>query len=202
MQQQAHDKDLLLKLLTKAINKCYTCDKNLIERGMERACVSRIFLYMYNLIQTHKCFTVFKGYDLDCEYNKNDDHIKDTPRCKNGTSPDLILHKRKRNDRNLLVVEFKSAKGRFRYYDETDQTTKDKKENETDKEVDFVKLEDFTDSIKYNYFLGVFVRLKKKIVQFVYFQNGKQIQKNEFKYKDLEQYKKDICLNCAEYNEL
>lgn len=202
MPQQAHDKDLLLKLLTKAINKCYDNDKSLIERSMERACVSRIFLYMHELIQTEQCFEVFKEYDLDCEYNKNGEHIKDTPRCKNGTSPDLILHKRKYNNRNLLVVEFKSANGRFRYYDETDQTTKDKKEKETDKEVDFVKLEDFTVPYVYNYFLGIFVRLKKKKVQFIYFQHGKKIEEKEFKYKELKQQIKDICHNRAEDNEL
>lgn len=198
MPQQANDKDLLLKLLTNAINKCYANDKSLIERSMERACVSRIFLYMHELIQTEKCFEVFKEYDLDCEYNKNDKDIKRTPRCKNGTSPDLILHKRKCNNRNLLVVEFKSANGRFRYYDETDHKTKDKKEKETDKEVDFVKLEDFTVPYVYNYFLGIFVRLKKKKVQFIYFQNGKQIQQNEFKYEELEPKKESVQITIAE----
>lgn len=177
---KARNKDLLLELLRSAIQTCYDQDYTLIERNMERASVSRIFLYMHDLIQTDSRFEVFKDYNLDCEYNKNGENRKWTPRCKKGTSPDLILHKRRfydvpqTEDTNLLVVEFKSAKGRFRYFDKNTEKTKYKKETNIDKEVDFVKLEDFTNQEIYNYFLGVFVRLKKDKPEYIYFQKGKK----------------------------
>ncbi len=176
---QTRNKDLLLELLSRAVNKCYADDACLIQRSMERASVSRIFLYMYELIQNDPRFKIFKEYDLDCEYNKNGEQIKWTPRCRKGTFPDLILHKRKGNKCNLLVVEFKSATGKFRYFDETTHKTKDKKENATDKEVDFVKLEDFTSPTTYNYFLGVFVRLTEQTPQFQYFRKGRKIPMEE-----------------------
>lgn len=178
---QARNYQLLLKLLETAIQKCYERDRSLIQRSMERASVARIFLYMYELMQNDPRFEIFRGYDLDCEYNKNGEQIKETTRCRKGTSPDLILHKRNCNEGNLLVVEFKSAKGRFRYFDETTHKTKDRKENATDKEVDFVKLEDFTSSTIYNYFLGVFVRLNEREPDYRYFQCGLQQTQDEQK---------------------
>ena len=178
---QARNKDLLLELLSMAVDKCYANDTCLIQRGMERASVSRIFLYMYELIQNEPRFEVFRGYDLDCEYNKNGGQVKWTPRCPNGTFPDIILHKRNCNEDNLLVVEFKPEKGRFRYFDRITLKTKDKKENSSDKEVDFVKLEDFTSPTIYNYFLGVFVRLTEQVPQFQYFQKGSELPREELK---------------------
>lgn len=178
---QARNKDLLLELLNIAINKCYTNDSCLISRCMERASVSRIFLYMYELIQFDCRFEIFKGYDLDCEYNKNGEQIKRTPRCLNGTFPDIILHKRNCNKDNWLVVEFKSANGRFRYYDKITPKTKDKKEKATDKDIDFIKLEDFTNPTVYNYFLGVFVRLNMEGPKYQYFQSGQERQRDELK---------------------
>lgn len=172
------NKNLLIQLLQTAINKCYESDYCLIERDMERASVSRIFLYINKLIQEDSRFEEFKEYDLDCEYNKNSKYMKKTPRCPRGASPDLILHKQNSNQNNLLVVEFKSATGRFRYYDKITCKTKDKKENETDKEIDFVKLEDFTNEWIYNYSLGVFVRLKHKSAEYKYFQGGRKIKIN------------------------
>lgn len=156
------DKDLLLKLLTTAVNKCYSEDICLIERSMERTTVSRIFLYMYDLIKNDPDFEIFKEYNLDCEYNKNGDHLKSTIHRQKGTLPDIILHKRMLNDNNLLVVEFKTATGRFRY------------DSNTHKKIDFVKLEDFTRAGVYNYFLGVFVRLGLEGASYKYFQAGEE----------------------------
>lgn len=172
---QVRDRDLLLELLDTAINKCYANDYCLIDRSMERASVARIFLYMSELIHNDLSFEVFREYDLDCEYNKNGEQVKWTPRCPKGTFPDIILHKRNDNEENLLVVEFKSARGKFRYYNHTTRTTSNKRTSESDTEVDFVKLEDFTNPTVYDYFLGVFVRLGKENAEHKYFQAGHQL---------------------------
>lgn len=136
--------DLLLSLLEEAINECYEKDKSLIDLGMEQASVARIFYYMQNLIATDDRFKGFQSYHLDNEYNKRKDARKDTLRRKFGTRPDLILHERGKQDKNLLIIEFKSCNGRME---------KDDKYNEY---IDYIKLEDFTNERgDYGYQLGV-----------------------------------------------
>lgn len=159
-------KGLLLDLLKTAVSKCYADDKTLIDRGMEQASVARIFYYMQKLIAEEDRFKVFNNYSLDSEYNKNGQHIKETPRFKNGTKPDIVLHKRwpiEPQD-NLLVVEFKSRYGGF-----------GEKYKNTNMPRDFVKLEDFTNNSIYDYFLGVFVKLYKKEADYTLFKFGQKI---------------------------
>ena len=48
----------------------------------------------------------FQWADLDCEYNRN----MDDPKMLNDDRrfiPDLIIHRRRSNENNLLVIEFK-----------------------------------------------------------------------------------------------
>jgi hypothetical protein len=166
-------KELLLTLLEESVAMCYLQDFTLIKRNMEQASVARIFYYMQDKINNDTRFQCFREYHLDNEYNKNGMHRKSTPRCKHGTIPDLILHIRsedkytERLDANMLVVEFKSNNGRNRKYNNTNQS------------IDFVKLEDFTEEFTYNYFLGVFVKLKTKGAEYNYFQQGQEKRKEE-----------------------
>lgn len=152
--------NLLITLLKEAVQKCYANDFTLIERSMEQACVTRICIYMHELIQNDNRFSCLRRYNLDCEYNKNGDHIKETPRCPNGTRPDLILHKRGSNSSNLIIVEFKPRKAHY------------KKHIETGKYIDEVKLEDFTNQGIYNYQIGVWVKLHKRKPTYTYYKNG------------------------------
>lgn len=150
--------EVLKTLLKESVEECYKKDNLLIEQSMEQASVARIIYYCQNLISNDKEFACFREYNLDCEYNKSGQHIKATPRCKNGTRPDMILHERGTNNHNLLVVEFKSEKG-----------LKRKVHN------DLIKLEDFTSPYIYNYQLGVFVKLFREKPEYVFFKKGKQI---------------------------
>lgn len=154
------EKMLLITLLKEAVEKCYVNDISLIERSMEQACVARIFFYMQCLIYHDDRFIIFRNLSLDCEYNKNGQHIKETPRCPKGTRPDLVLHERKENRNNKLVVEFKSRKCSYRIY------------RATGHKMDIVKLEDFTTQGIYNYSLGVFVKLNKRKPKYMFFENG------------------------------
>ena len=151
----------LFNLLKKSVDKCYKNDKELIKRSMEQACVARIFFYMQEMIYNDSKYKEYRNYNLDCEYNKNREEIKSTPRCPNGTKPDMVLHERTENYRNMLVVEFKAAKGRTVYYKDTKLS------------IDYVKLEDFTNSTIYNYRLGVYVKLNKRKPKYILFKNGK-----------------------------
>ena len=161
------DKDLLLSLLKSSVKKCYSNDASLIDRSMEQASVGRIFYYMQEAMSYDKRFTSLKHYDLDIEYNKNGYHIKETSRCQRGTKPDIILHRRQSLDHNLLIVEFKARKSRIRKYKDTGIN------------MDFIKLEDFTSNYKYNYFLGVYVKLNKNNATYKYFQNEEERAENE-----------------------
>ena len=150
--------ELLINMLKESVAKCYEKDNLLIERSMEQTSVARIFYYMQNLINNDERFDCLRDYNLDCEYNKNGKHIKSTPRCKNGTRPDMIIHERGTNNHNLLVVEFKSEKGlRRTVYN------------------DLIKLEDFTSPYIYNYQLGVLVKLLKEKPDYSFFKKGKEV---------------------------
>ncbi|MBR4683319.1 MAG: hypothetical protein IKO95_00655 [Spirochaetia bacterium] len=150
--------ELLKTLLKVAVKECYERDYLLIEKSMEQASVARIFYYMQTLINSDEKFACFREYNLDCEYNKNGQHIKSTPRSKNGTRPDMILHERGTNNHNFLVVEFKSENGLRRTGNN-----------------DLIKLEDFTSQYIYNYQLGIFVKLFREKPEYVFFKKGKQI---------------------------
>ena len=147
---------LLITLLQKAVAECYSKDNYLIEQSMEQASVARVFYYMQTLINFDERFVYLKDYNLDCEYNKNGQHIKATPRCKNGTRPDMILHERGSNNHNILVVEFKSDNG-----------------SRGNRVNDIIKLEDFTSEYVYKYQLGVLVKLLKEESNYTFFKNGK-----------------------------
>ncbi len=164
-------KDLLLLLLKESVDKCYRDDRTLIDRGMEQASVARIFYYMQTALKNDARYENLSRFYLDNEYNKNGEHIKATLRCPKGTRPDIILHNRVSGHtaNNLMVLEFKSCKGKFRKHQETNQP------------LDYVKLEDFTARDAYRFFLGVFVKLKKAGVDYKYFQNGRQLDEGDLR---------------------
>ena len=160
------------KVLKAAVGLCYCNDKSLIDRGMEQACVARIFYYMQKIAEDE---SLLSEYNIDCEYNKNGEHVKRTPRCPNGARPDLIVHKREENSMNLLVVEFKSCRGRKKWLDLT--TLKVSKTRGVNcQDMDVVKLEDFTSRDCYGYKLGVFVKLKKSGAEYSFFRGGHSVQ--------------------------
>ncbi len=161
--------ELLLTLLHESVEECYRNDFTLIEHSMEQACVARIFYYMQKALKQDRRFDSFSRYNLDCEYNKNYAQIKETPRCPNGTRPDIILHRRLSNDSNKLVVEFKSRRGR------------NKKDLSSGQSIDIIKLEDFTKQGVYRYFLGVYVKLMKRGARYTYFQNGRETPREKLR---------------------
>lgn len=103
------NKPLIRILIEKALDKLYNeeynslISLNLEEHVGERACVFRFGIYFNQILKRYK---QFKGYNLDCEYNRNCNEPK---RNKDGNLivPDIILHKRGNNDDNFVVIEFK-----------------------------------------------------------------------------------------------
>lgn len=114
----------------------------------ERSIVFRYAHYLQNLIN-EDC--VLKKYDLDCEYNRNGIECKALPSFPNGTFPDLIIHKRKSNDCNLLIMEFKT------YWN-------DNRKNDKLKIKEFM---DQTGEYKFKYGVSVFIGWDRPIVEWI-----------------------------------
>ncbi|MCE4065777.1 hypothetical protein LXM63_11785 [Chryseobacterium gleum] len=141
-----------------ALTKLYNQDISLIERqAHERSSVFRFGLYFSEII-AQTSFGADNELTIDFDYNRNGENIKDMAgfNPKHGIFPDIVLHHRGFNDKNIVVIEFKghwSGKGR-----------------------DDEKLKGFTSEIvnDYHYGLGVFVRLTTTLTncEITYYKNG------------------------------
>lgn len=95
-----------------AINKFYEKDSYLVEiDAHERTCVARIAHYLQNLLD---CDQRYNDLSVDCEYNRQIREgrsmigIKNTKKnTQKRIVPDLIVHCRGNNKKNLLVAEVK-----------------------------------------------------------------------------------------------
>jgi len=146
----------LVDALKEAVGLAYNEERPLlIMEGVERPFVFRIGCYLNQIISQDE--SRFEKLDLDCEYNKNMGGIKSTERFLGGIYPDLLLHQRNSNDKNIMAIEFKGH-----WAGQVDD--------------DLKKLEDLTNSKGlYKYTLGVFVVLGVNEPKFRFFQNGNEI---------------------------
>lgn len=78
-------------------------DSKKYKHASERAIVFRFGLYFNNFICQK-----YKYLNLDSEYNRSYDGLKQIPSRKKGSYPDLILHNRGDNSNNIAVIEFKT----------------------------------------------------------------------------------------------
>lgn len=158
------------KSVKDALDKLYYNDRYLLEHDVnEQSITHRLAIYLED---------VFFNYNVDCEYNRYGDDPKrlkgksfkkydklfkyeidrlikeiDTDKL---AKPDIILHKRGRNDQNLLVIEVK-------------------KSNSKDDNYDRLKLMIFTDKdYGLNYKYGLFIKLDKDN-KLCWFSDGKCI---------------------------
>ena len=144
--------------IASALERVYSQDFSLIERrAHERSIAFRFGLYFSEIIQ----FISF-GDDaeltIDAEYNRNLHNTKNMEgfNAPQGILPDIILHHRGFNDKNIVVIEFKghwSGNGR-----------------------DDEKLRGFThqELNDYHYGLGLFIRLAPTVeeCELVYYKEG------------------------------
>ena len=129
-------KEKLEKVVERACKNLYRRDKSLLDRNVnERAILFRFGIYLQRIMSRD---SKLKFYDLDNEYNRNMYEVKRTENYPNGRYPDFIIHKREKNDANLIVIEFK-------------------KEN-TDSEDDLKKIDDFMSlNSAYKYKFGMYI---------------------------------------------
>lgn len=130
-----------------AIEELYKNDFPLIKlRCCERSIVFRLGIYLNN---------IFEEYDVDCEYNKNGDCIKSLP-SRRYNFPDIIVHKRKEKENNLLIIEVKTP----------NDIKIDHFEN------DYKKLRGFTSEVEYEYTQGVHIFISVTRCSIVWYVNG------------------------------
>lgn len=138
--------------------RVYEQDFSLIERrAHERSCAFRFGLYFSEII-AQTSFGFDNELTIDFDYNRNLENVKymEGFNSRHGIFPDIILHHRGFNDKNIVVIEFKghwSGNGR-----------------------DDEKLRGFTNQEvnDYHYGLGVFIRLATTFdaCEIVYYKNG------------------------------
>jgi len=95
----------------KALETFFVKDQPLLARNAsERAIAAKL---------THYFVPLFKGYDVDSEYNRHGLHPKavELPHeCGEGGKklivPDIVVHRRGNDDHNLLVIEMKKQNNR------------------------------------------------------------------------------------------
>ena len=135
----------VLKFLYKEDN-----DRVLVEKDANERCIAaRFFAYMMNHT---RCDPDYKGLVWDLEYNRKglQGEPKDMGEGKGLIIPDLVLHHRGYDDRNILVCEFKKRKPTKR---------------------DAEKLAYLT-GLAYKYRFGVQVVLRLDQVDLVWFKDG------------------------------
>ncbi len=171
------DKELSRAIL-EAFSKLYIYDKHLIinkpkdidneDIGFhhvgERSIVFRFAFYLQQILYDRN---IYCDYDLDCEYNRNGAKPKIIYSLKKNVYPDLIIHQRGSNDKNLLVMEFKT-------YWNIDQ------QNDIDKINAFLEN---TEKNSYNYKYGIAVLIGKSTVNLKLFEKDNQIFEDDRVYK-------------------
>lgn len=146
------------KAIDQALARVYELDFSLIERrAHERSIAFRFGLYFSEIV-SQTTFGDDIELTIDYDYNRNGERIKDMEgfSLSHGVYPDIILHHRGFNDKNVVAIEFKG------YWTE---------EGRDDK-----KLRGFTHPTQndYQYGLGAFILLEDMLpnCELVYYRNG------------------------------
>ena len=171
------EKDIkLAKAIEEAFARLYIYDRQLISSrpkkyndtiGInhhvgERAIVFRFAYYLQQILDEHN---IYADYNLDCEYNRNGSKSKEIISLDKNVYPDLIIHQRRINDNNLLVMEFKT------YWN--------KDQNE-----DIKKIKAFINERDgYNYKYGIAVLIGESTVNLKIFEKDGQIFEDDKVYK-------------------
>ncbi len=118
-------------------------------KGNEQTIAFRVGIHLHELLKRSD----YSCLNLDCEYNKHGDNPKSVN--DKAIRPDLLIHSRGNDDKNILVVEFA---GWWK--------------SEEDLEKDKAKLEALTKPDgEYRYRLGVLVKIEKENPSYTYYPN-------------------------------
>lgn len=124
-------------------------DSRKYKHASERAIVFRFGLYFNNFICPK-----YKYLNLDSEYNRSYDGLKQIPSRKKGSYPDLILHNRGDNSNNIAVIEFKTWWNK-------------------NQDKDRQKIEEYCRYYNYKYGFLILLNKKRSLVEIKVFKNKK-----------------------------
>ncbi len=177
-------------LLIEAINNIYCHDKELFDyngKNYERAIAFRLAHYLQNIIDNEKEFE--SDIKIDCEYERHYTEKKQCfvpcHRCNSECDvailrkksklpktmrPDIIIHKRRSNEKNLLAIEIKTPNRLPRNPDSKDNAkltyitcSKSNRRN--------------SDSAEwYHYNIGIALCLTREAYKFWIFEKGKRVE--------------------------
>ena len=106
----SQDLATLKSAVKNALNLLYEKDLYLLENAVhERTIVAHFATHLKSLAGN-----LFTNYNLDLEYNRNGDDVKEIEKYPHGIIPDLLIHKRGKGMRfskehtNILAIEFKT----------------------------------------------------------------------------------------------
>lgn len=163
--------ELIQTSVVDALKRLYTCERDLFEFENYRSMISErclVFQFGWHLNQIFTKNPVFRGYKVDCEYNRNFAHPKGKynevlKKVETIKTPDLIVHKRKSNSNNVLVMEVKKVE-------------------KDDDDIERLKFYTSKDEVfKYQY--GVHIVLQKEKASISYVIDGKEMAD---KYQEIE----------------
>jgi hypothetical protein len=115
---------------------------------------------------------LFPEFNVDCEYNRNGNGPKRLPLSRGlgsrGKRPDIVVHRRRSNEHNLVIIEGKKSNDRRRGGIERDRR----------------KVEAFVEEPPYSYRLGVFIifnvhRKDAPPYELRWYQNGEWTEMSE-----------------------
>lgn len=159
------DYEYLMKVISCTLDILYKNEEYLFKNDSSER--NMVFHFSRYLIENLKD-TKYSGLDVDCEYNKNSlskvgykEIVYNYDNSRHRIFPDLLLHKRGMNNKNMLAIEFK----KYNNY------------NFTSKKGDFYKLCALTShKLEFKYKLGLFIRFGKTrdSVEIVKFINGNE----------------------------
>jgi len=126
------------------IHKIYERDSDLFKRNNYEVTISTK-LAQYLLIE-------FPEYDVDCEYNKHICGEKKVLELNQNIRPDIVIHRRERDDKNLVYIEIKKA------------------QNNQSRELDYAKIKAVTTQKgMYKYKVGLFIDFSINEAKIQYF---------------------------------
>jgi hypothetical protein len=96
----------ICSLIDSSFAELFRADMDLFTLGVDGISEQTLTFRLGHYLQKR-----FTGYNVDCEYNRYLDGLKNDEQVdQEWMKPDIIVHWRRRNDQNLLVIEAKKAR--------------------------------------------------------------------------------------------
>ena len=145
------DSEYIKRKIRKCIDEFYLNESDLLKRENYEVTISCKF--------SQYLFIEFPKFDVDCEYDKHINEEKRADELNRNVRPDIVIHKRGLDERNLVYIEIK-----------TDH-------NRESRDEDYKKIKAMTKHDgQYKYAFGIFIDFSKNKADLIikFFEDGKE----------------------------